>query len=78
MMKLKCLAPYESGVGRFRPGQVIEESDEVCEFLLRDSPGTFEAIEVPIESAPDLGAISEETATGLVVPDRRMRGGRRR
>lgn len=30
------------------------------------------------DAAPEIAAMSTETATGLVVPDRRMRGGRKR
>ena len=33
-------------------------------------------IEEEPEPEPDLSAMSEETATGLVVPDRKMRGGK--
>lgn len=39
-------------------------------------PVIEEKPEVEPEPEPDLSAMSEETATGLVVPDRKMRGGK--
>ena len=73
MIKLLCTGNYHSAVGSFKAGQQVELADNVAEFLLRDSPGSFEVI----ATEPDLGNIitSAETATGLTVPDRRARGG---
>lgn len=50
----------------YEAGDVIDVADEVAEFLMRDSPGTFVAD----------NAMSTETATGIVANDRRARGGR--
>lgn len=86
-MKLVCVSAYSSSAGAFKKGQIIEDSDAKCEFLLRDSPSSFEVEGAPkvkealpeIEpETPDLSAMSTETATGVVAPDRRARGGGRR
>ena len=81
-MRLKCVARYRSSLGTFEAGQIIDGNDDMLGVLLRDSPGSFKVDGItapaPEPEAPDLSAISEETATGLTVPDRRMRGGRRR
>ena len=89
-MRLRCIGRYRSGAGDYSAGQVVDVADDVAEFLLRDSPGSFarddglpaiaEGSEVAGDSAsePDLSAMSTETATGLVTPDRRQRGGRLR
>ena len=81
-VKLICVSDYRSGAGSYSKGQVIEDNEALCEFLLRDSPGSFEVEgEMPkIKAAPepDLSAMSTATQTGIVAPDRRARGGRRR
>lgn len=79
-MKLKCVSRYSSSVGTFEPGQVIDVNNADAAFLLRDSPQSFEEEgQAPeVMEALDLSAMSTETATGLIVPDRRMRGGRKR
>lgn len=88
---LRVLGRYRSSKGSWEPGQEIQVLDELGEFLLRDSPGSFSlagAAAMPPVAAPaddeddedfdPTGAMSTETASGLVVPDRRARGGRRR
>jgi hypothetical protein len=79
-MKLRCIHPYRSWYGTFVPGDTIEGDDETLERLRRDSPGSFEVIDPALapDPPPDLDAMSTETATGLVTPDRRHRGGRKR
>lgn len=72
---LRVLGRYRSSLGSYESGQVIELSDEEARFLRNDSPGTFEVVE-PAQS--EYEAISATTNTDLHVPDRRMRGGRRR
>ena len=73
MIKLLVLGDYSSSFGSFKAGQVLELDDNVAEFLLRDSPGSF--INDAEEKEPDADAFSAETATGLTAPDRRARGG---
>ena len=69
-MRLYCVGRYRSGFGEFNPGQDVDVSDEVGELLLRDSPGSFTRTN-PEASDPN----PEPTATGLMAPDRRARGG---
>ncbi len=80
MIKLRVKSNYSSGFGSYSKGAELELDDAVAALLLRDSPSSFEAIgaepEPDIEEATD--AMSTETATGLVVPDRRQRGGGKR
>ena len=79
MAELRVLGRYRSGHGSFEPGQLLQLNDEQAEFLLRDSPSSFARVAAPLsEPEPDLSAMSTETASGLVAPDRRARGGRRR
>ena len=89
-MRLRAKSNYRSGWGEWRAGKEDTVSDEDGAFLLRDSPGTFEVVregqgegrqgeEGQEEQADErLTAMSTETMTGLTVPDRRYRGGRRR
>lgn len=93
-MRLKCVSRYFSHWGSFKPGEIINVPDSDGEQILRSSPGSFEivgTIEAEETPAPDIpampepnaleeavSAMSEETETGLVVPDRRARGGRKR
>ena len=99
-MRLVCVSRYRSSLGSFTEGQDVDVNEDVAEFLLRDSPGSFrregepapERVDVVDESAlveepipeeepepeRDLSAMSTETETGIVAPDRRARGGRRR
>lgn len=62
-MRLRVVSRYRSVEVAYEEGQEIDVSDEHAAFLKRDAPGSF-------------AEITEETATGLVVPDRRARGGR--
>ena len=82
-MKLRAKSVYRSSWGEWPKGKTDTVGDEVGEFLLRDSPGTFEVLDGQEEQGREeveerLGAMSTETQTGLVVPDRRARGGKRR
>ena len=82
-MKLRAKSDYRSSWGEWAKGRTDTVSDEVGAFLLRDSPGTFEVLDGQEEQGREeveerLGAMSAETQTGLVVPDRRARGGKRR
>ena len=92
-MRLICTGRYKSSLGSYVEGQDVDVNDEVAELLLRDSPGSFRresdpvpepvAVEEPTpeeapEPEPDLSAMSTETETGIVAPDRRARGGRGR
>ena len=77
-MRLHAKGSYRSSWGEWPAGKTDTVSDEVGGFLLRDSPGTFEVVEDTALAKEALSAMSTETETGLVVPDRRARGGRRR
>ena len=89
-MRLICVGRYRSGAGSFEPGQAVDVSDEEGAFLLRDSPTSFrveeaipasdegEAVAGDSTAEPDLSAMSTETQSGLIVPDRRARGGKKR
>jgi hypothetical protein len=74
---------YRSSLGSYEAGQELHLDEETAALLLRDSPGTFTVKGEPVvepepEPEPDLSAMSTETETGLVVPDRRARGGKKR
>ncbi len=82
-MKLTCVSPYRTQSVAYVVGELIDVSDEEGELLLRESFAAFEKqgaraekvkAEAPDEA--DTSAMSTETATGLVVPDRRARGGK--
>ena len=86
-MKLYVNRRYSSShAGPFKAGDIIEVHDALGEFLMRDGEGIFEpiseagiggkAVPPPSTPVPDLSAMSTETATGLVAPDRRARGGK--
>lgn len=76
-MRLYVLGRYRSAAGSFEPGAAIDVAEEVGEFLLRDSPGSFrrDVAEGPPSSPP---VATEETVSGLEAHDRRARGGQRR
>ena len=61
------------------PGSFVRVDEgpasDVGEVAVGESAATEPA---PQEDEPDLSAMSTETQTGLVVPDRRARGGRKR
>lgn len=82
MPLIKCVKPYSTQSEEWAVGKEDTVSSERAEFLLRDSPGSFVLIGQedgsPANPDVDLGAMSTETQTGLVAPDRRARGGRRR
>lgn len=85
MPLIRCVSAYRSDTGGEWPaGKADVVSDELAAYLLRDSPSSFELVQAKPEPSetvsdePGLDAISTETATGLTVPDRRARGGRRR
>lgn len=48
-MRLYCVSRYSSGAGRWKAGDEVDVDDEVAEFLLRDSPGSF-ATAQPVEA----------------------------
>ena len=87
-MKLRCVSRYRSDLGSFKPGEVFDVPDDIAGHIMRSSPESFEIVQPelpkspvakePVETRPDLSAMSEATETGIVAPDRRMRGGRRR
>jgi len=79
-MKLRCVSRYTSSLGSYEPGQVFGVSDALGQDILNDGKENFELYVEPIEDtpAPDLSAMSTKTETGLVAPDRRGRGGRKR
>ena len=85
-MRLRCVSRYSSALGSFKPGELLDLKDAEGAYLLRDSPGSFEEVierEDPLEEATEqvaekLAAMSTETETGIVAPDRRMRGGKKR
>ena len=87
-MKLRCLSRYSSSLGSFKPGDVFDVPDRIGGEIMRSSPESFEEVRPAAgagkESEPGsseesaLAAMSTETDTGLVVPDRRMRGGKLR
>lgn len=66
-MKLTVTGRYRNGPTSYEAGQVIDVTDEIGGFLMRDSPGTFE-----------LADVVTETASGIKAVDRRARGGQRR
>lgn len=43
-MILKCVSRYSSAQGEFEPGAEIHVNDTLGEFLLRDSPSSFEVV----------------------------------
>lgn len=73
---LRCVHAYAAGPLRYRVGEIITGSAEFEDLLLRDSPGSFVRVEAPASPAPAdaAQAMSTETATGLTVPDRRLKG----
>lgn len=42
-MRLLCISDYRSGAGDYREGTVLDVSDSIGEYLMRDSPGSFVA-----------------------------------
>lgn len=92
-MRLICRAAYSSGHGTWKAGDDVDVSEAEAEFLLRDAPGSFKQLDAPPEpeeiaeeaplepgqpEEPETAAMSTETLTGLVAPDRRARGGKKR
>jgi len=68
-VKITCLRNYNSPAVSYKVGQSIDLDDTRAKFLLVNASKSFEI---------DLTAMSTETQTGLVAPDRRGRGGRKR
>lgn len=91
-MILRCVGRYRSSAGAWNEGDEIHCTEEFGAFLLRDAPTSFvvnevpasetvgdsAAVDLPVAEPPDLSAMSTETQSGLVVPDRRARGGKKR
>ncbi|MCX7618925.1 hypothetical protein [Tepidiforma sp.] len=51
MAILRVVADYEAGPVRYRAGETITVTEEFAEFLLRDSPGSFEEPGAAVEAA---------------------------
>lgn len=49
-MRLICVSNYRNGTDAFIKGAILDVSDSVGEFLLRDSPGSFR---VEAEAKPE-------------------------
>ena len=81
-MRLICTGRYRSSLGSYESGQDVDVTDEVAGLLLSDSPGSFKIPTPdkakPVEEPLTEAAMSTETATGIVAPDRKARGGRKR
>lgn len=81
-MQLRVEGRYRTQAVAYEAGQVIDVSAAEAAHLMADSPGTFSAVGMPasiVEDVPaEADAMSTETATGIVAPDRRMRGGKKR
>lgn len=89
-MDIKCVSQFRNddfNDGQtIAPGQVLHLNDVEGQRLLRCSPDSFEWLDDPArvtkkvpEPEPEkVGAMSTETETGIVAPDRRARGGKRR
>ena len=85
-MKLTCVSRYQSSLGRWEPGADVDVSDDVAALLLRDSPESFTDRVAPRTNPEpvaedvreEVAAMSTETVSDLVVPDRQMKSGRRR
>jgi hypothetical protein len=60
MAKLLVVADYQAGPLAYRKGETINVPDEFAEFLLRDSPGSFEPVDA------DGGGDDEHDADGSV------------
>lgn len=87
-MRLICTSRYrgEDGDGNihdYKEGQEINVPDRVGAHLLRTCPAAFADPSVRVAKAKaeapdeaDVAAMSTETATGIVAPDRRARGGK--
>lgn len=81
-MQLMVNARYRTQAISYEAGQIIDATEAEAAHLMADSPGTFSALGVTpspvVADVPDLSAMSTETATGIVAPDRRARGGAKR
>lgn len=75
-MRYVVRKPYQSHVGRYEPGQVLELEDELAAWMLRDLPGCIALIPEP-QAAPvetHVAMPSAETHMVDVVPKRKARG----
>lgn len=80
-MQLKVNARYRTQDVSYEAGQIIDATEAEASHLMADSPDTFAPLGMPapdVADVPDLSAMSTETATGLIAPDRRARGGKKR
>jgi hypothetical protein len=59
MAELRVVADYQAGPLAYRKGETINVPDEFAEFLLRDSPGSFEPVDAD-------GGGEEQAADGSV------------
>lgn len=75
---LRVQSRYRAGRVEYQPGQVLHFPDVEGKRLLRDSPESFTIVDEEAEPDPErVTAMSTQTA-GDFVPDRRVRGGRKR
>lgn len=67
---------YESHMGRYAPGQVLELDDETAAWLLRDLPGVIEiaAPAVPIVETTMIETPGADVEVHIARPARRARG----
>lgn len=73
-MKLTVKGGYSSSAaGPFKAGDEVHVSDSLGEFLLRDSPGTFERADAPPPQDP-----AGEPGAATKGVNRQMTGGRAR
>jgi hypothetical protein len=88
-VRLECVSRFSNHEHDFKAGQEINVSDEEGALLMRCSPGSFrlpeppkpEPVSEPEAEEPteaEIAAMSTETETGIVAPDRRARGGKKR
>ena len=90
-MRLICVSRFrgegpDGFLHDYKAGQEINVTDSRGEYLLRKSPAAFDdpariaaekvaKVKAEAPDEPDVSAMSTETATGIVAPDRRARGG---
>lgn len=87
-MQMQCVSDFANELGAWRAGEVVNVSPETAAYLARCSPDSWRiGLEAPARPAagdddPEkqerIDAMSTETASGLVAPDRMTRGGRQR
>ncbi len=71
-MILRVLSRYRNGTVDYEEGTEVHVKDDEGEFLLRDSPGSFEVVDA---QGPAAENVHDDAAGGV---DRKERGGRSR